>query len=79
MHSWYETLRNAHKLQQLLDVSVDGEDERGLLGIAVSKNSTVGKTYVSFFILKQDAVHKWMKEKTAMEKNRQAMETAANL
>jgi aldose sugar dehydrogenase len=49
MHSWYETLRNARKLQQLLDVSVDGEDERGLLGIAVSKNSTVGKTYVFLF------------------------------
>ena len=32
-----------------LDVNVNGEDERGLLGIAVSKNSTVGKTYVFLF------------------------------
>jgi glucose/arabinose dehydrogenase len=30
-------------------VIVNGEDERGLLGIAVSKNSTVGKTYVFLF------------------------------
>ena len=30
-------------------MNVNGEDERGLLGIAVSKNSTVGKTYVFLF------------------------------
>ena len=35
--------------EPLLDVNVNGEDERGLLGIAVSKNSTVGKTYVFLF------------------------------
>ena len=35
--------------EPLLEVSVNGEDERGLLGIAVSKNSTVGKTYVFLF------------------------------
>jgi glucose/arabinose dehydrogenase len=35
--------------EPLLDVNVNGEDERGLLGIAVSKNSTDGKTYVFLF------------------------------
>ena len=35
--------------EPLLDVNVNGEDERGSLGIAVSKNSTVGKTYVFLF------------------------------
>jgi glucose/arabinose dehydrogenase len=35
--------------QPLLDVNVNGEDERGLLGIAVSKNSTFDKTYVFLF------------------------------
>jgi aldose sugar dehydrogenase len=35
--------------EPLLDVNVNGEDERGLLGIAVSKNSTAGKTYVFLF------------------------------
>jgi aldose sugar dehydrogenase len=35
--------------EPLLDVNVNGESERGLLGIAVSKNSTVGKTYVFLF------------------------------
>jgi aldose sugar dehydrogenase len=35
--------------EPLLDVNVNGEDERGLLGIAVSKNSTIGKTYVFLF------------------------------
>ena len=35
--------------EPILDVNVNGEDERGLLGIAVSNNSTVGKTYVFLF------------------------------
>jgi aldose sugar dehydrogenase len=35
--------------EPLLDVNVNGEDERGLLGISVSKNTTVGKTYVFLF------------------------------
>jgi glucose/arabinose dehydrogenase len=35
--------------EPLLDVSVNGEDERGLLGIAVSKNLTAAKTYVFLF------------------------------
>ena len=35
--------------EPMLDVNVNGEDERGLLGIAVSNNSTVGKTYVFLF------------------------------
>jgi glucose/arabinose dehydrogenase len=35
--------------EPLLDVNVNGEDERGLLGIASSKNSTVGKTYVFLY------------------------------
>jgi glucose/arabinose dehydrogenase len=35
--------------QPLLDVNVNGDDERGLLGIAVSKNSTFDKTYVFLF------------------------------
>ena len=35
--------------EPLLDVNVNGEDERGLLGIAVSKNSTFDKTYVFLF------------------------------
>jgi aldose sugar dehydrogenase len=40
--------------EPLLDVSVNGEDERGLLGIAVSKNSTVDKTYVFLFYTEAD-------------------------
>jgi glucose/arabinose dehydrogenase len=35
--------------EPLLDVNVDREDERGMLGIAVSRNSTVGKSYVFLF------------------------------
>jgi aldose sugar dehydrogenase len=35
--------------EPLLDVNVNGEDERGLLGIAISKNATVGKTYVFLY------------------------------
>jgi aldose sugar dehydrogenase len=35
--------------EPLLDVNVNGEDERGLLGIAISKNGTVGKTYVFLY------------------------------
>ena len=35
--------------EPILDVNVNGEDERGLLGIAASNNSTVGKTYVFLF------------------------------
>jgi glucose/arabinose dehydrogenase len=45
-----QRLLNGEILEEpLLDVNVNGEDERGLLGIAVSKNSTVGKTYVFLF------------------------------
>ena len=35
--------------EPLLDVNVNGEDERGLLGIAISKNANVGKTYVFLY------------------------------
>jgi aldose sugar dehydrogenase len=35
--------------EPLLDVNVNGEDERGLLGIGVSKNATVSKTYVFLY------------------------------
>jgi glucose/arabinose dehydrogenase len=35
--------------EPLLDVNVNGEDERGLLGIAISKNATVGKTFVFLY------------------------------
>jgi glucose/arabinose dehydrogenase len=35
--------------EPLLDVNVNGEDERGLLGIAISKNATVGETYVFLY------------------------------
>jgi glucose/arabinose dehydrogenase len=35
--------------EPLLDVNVDGEDERGMLGIAVSRNSTIGKTFVYLY------------------------------
>lgn len=35
--------------EPILDVNVNGEDERGLLGIAASNNSTVGKTYVFLY------------------------------
>ena len=35
--------------EPLLDVNVNGEDERGLLGIAISKNATVDKTYVFLY------------------------------
>ena len=35
--------------EPLLDVNVNGEDERGLLGIAISKNATIGKTYVFLY------------------------------
>jgi aldose sugar dehydrogenase len=35
--------------EPLLDVNVNGEDERGLLGIASSENSTAGKTYVFLY------------------------------
>jgi aldose sugar dehydrogenase len=35
--------------EPILDVNVNGEDERGLLGIAASNNSTVGKTNVFLF------------------------------
>jgi aldose sugar dehydrogenase len=35
--------------EPLLDVNVNGEDERGLLGIAASKNSTTGKTNVFLY------------------------------
>jgi glucose/arabinose dehydrogenase len=35
--------------EPLLDVNVNGEDERGLLGIVISKNATVSKTYVFLF------------------------------
>jgi aldose sugar dehydrogenase len=45
-----QRISNGEILEEpLLDVNVNGEDERGLLGIAVSKNSTVGKTYVFLF------------------------------
>src|SRR5688572_8894101 len=33
----------------ILDVNVNAEDERGLLGIAVSKNSSTEQTYVFLF------------------------------
>src|ERR671912_769003 len=35
--------------EPLLDVNVNAEDERGLLGIAVSKNASTDKTYVFLF------------------------------
>jgi aldose sugar dehydrogenase len=35
--------------EPLLDVNVNSEDERGLLGIAVSKNASTDKTYVFLF------------------------------
>jgi glucose/arabinose dehydrogenase len=35
--------------EPLLDANVNAEDERGLLGIAISKNATVGKTYVFLY------------------------------
>ena len=35
--------------EPLLDVNVNGEDERGLLGITASKNSTTGKNYVFLY------------------------------
>ena len=35
--------------EPILDVNVNGEDERGLLGIAISKNATNAKTYVFLF------------------------------
>ncbi|HKG86808.1 MAG TPA: PQQ-dependent sugar dehydrogenase [Nitrososphaeraceae archaeon] len=41
---------NGEMLQEpILDVNVNSEDERGLLGIAVSKNATNDKTYVFLF------------------------------
>jgi aldose sugar dehydrogenase len=41
---------NGQMLEEpILDVSVNAEDERGLLGVAVSKNATPGKTYVFLF------------------------------
>jgi aldose sugar dehydrogenase len=41
--------------EPLLDVNVNGEDERGLLGIAISKNATVGKTYVFLFFTEAES------------------------
>jgi glucose/arabinose dehydrogenase len=40
--------------EPLLDVNVNAEDERGLLGIAISKNATVGKTYVFLYYTEAD-------------------------
>ena len=67
--------------EPLLDVNVNGEDERGLLGIAVSKNSTVGKTYVFLFYTEAErgtGVSEGEEDATT-RKNRQVSETAANL
>jgi glucose/arabinose dehydrogenase len=41
---------NGEKLEEpILDVNVNAEDERGLLGIAISKNATIDKTYVFLY------------------------------
>src|SRR5215207_8519920 len=41
---------NGEMLEEpILDVNVNAQDERGLLGIAVSKNATNDKTYVFLF------------------------------
>ena len=41
---------NGEMLEEpMLDVNVNSEDERGLLGIAVSKNASAGKMYVFLF------------------------------
>jgi glucose/arabinose dehydrogenase len=42
--------------EPVLDVNVNAEDERGLLGIAVSKNSSVGKTYVFLYYTEAEGI-----------------------
>ncbi len=42
--------------EPLLDVNVNAEDERGLLGIAVSKNESNDKTYVFLYYTEADGV-----------------------
>src|SRR5215217_7525476 len=45
-----QRIANGKMLEEpILDVNVNSEDERGLLGIAISKNATNDKTYVFLF------------------------------
>src|SRR5215216_4448361 len=45
-----QRIANGEMLEEpILDVNVNSEDERGLLGIAISKNATNDKTYVFLF------------------------------
>jgi aldose sugar dehydrogenase len=44
--------------EPLLDVSVTGQDERGLLGIAISKNVSDDRTYVFLYYTEAESVHR---------------------